>query len=61
MNASTRRVRFDIPGVKAIGQYLPKQDYDVPTAEAERLVKHKGFRYVEAAPAAATTTDTKEH
>lgn len=51
---ATRRVRFDTPGVKAIGPYLPTQAYDVPVAEAERLVKHKGFHYVDGAAPADT-------
>jgi hypothetical protein len=62
MNAtpSTRRVRFDRPGVKAIGPYLPATDYDVPAAEAERLVTVKGFRYVDGAGAEPAATNTKE-
>lgn len=57
---ATRRVRFDTPGVKVIGPYLPGQVYDVPEQEAERLVKHKGFRYVDAAPAPARTNTNEE-
>lgn len=45
----TRRVRFDTPGVRAIGPYEPGREYVVPAAEAERLVKTKGFHYCDAA------------
>lgn len=41
----TRKVRFDTPGVRAIGPYKPGTDYELPAAEAERLVKTKGFHY----------------
>jgi hypothetical protein len=55
-STATRRVRFDTPGVKQIGAYLPDKVYDVPVDEAARLVQHKGFHYVDgaAAPAAAS-------
>lgn len=57
--APTRRVRFDIPGVQAIGRYRPRQTYDVPATEAKRLVTHKGFQYVDGA--AAPAADNQEN
>ena len=41
------RVRLVAPGVLACGPYRAGQDYEVPTAEADRLVAAKGFVYVD--------------
>ena len=49
--APTRRVRFDHPGIRAIGSYRPGVEYDVTPEEAERLVHSKGFRYCDAGDA----------
>lgn len=44
---STRRVRLDAStGAIACGPYLAGRVYDVPAAEAERLVMNKHFEYV---------------
>jgi hypothetical protein len=40
---STIKVKFSIPGVAAIGNYLPDKVYDVEPAEARRLINVKGF------------------
>jgi hypothetical protein len=48
---ATRKVMFDLPGVRAIGHYKPKTEYTVPAAEAQRLVETKGFTYCDAGPA----------
>jgi hypothetical protein len=34
------------PGLVAVGNYKPGQVYDVPSAEATRLVSAKGFEIV---------------
>lgn len=60
MKVNTVRVRFDRPGVKAIGAYRPGTEYDVTPAEGERLVKHKGFHYVGEAVAAPDESTTEE-
>lgn len=44
-----RRVRYPATrGALRIGDYTPDTEYDVPAAEAERLVRVKGFEYVDA-------------
>lgn len=51
MNAieSTVKVRYPVNrGALRIGDYRPGVVYDVPATEAERLVKVKGFEYVDA-------------
>lgn len=61
----------DRPGIRACGNYAPDRVYQVPIAEAHRLVTGKGFSFVtqgdkfaceEAmkASAAAATTNTSE-
>lgn len=43
----TRRVRLPVElGAVACGSYLAGRAYDVPAAEAERLVMNKHFEYV---------------
>lgn len=51
--AAPRDVRFDLPGVKRIGDYAPRTTYRLPAAEAQRLVDTKGFTYCDTAPATA--------
>lgn len=55
-STATRWVRFDTPGVQRIGDFLPGRAYELPAAEAERLVKRKGFRYT-TSPAAPAQTE----
>jgi hypothetical protein len=61
MNANESTVKVRYPknrGALRIGDYLPGVAYDVPAKEAERLVKVKGFEYVDAvAPAPSTTSE----
>ena len=40
------------PGLKTCGDYLVGRPYTVDAAEADRLVKHKGFAFVNAGDAA---------
>jgi hypothetical protein len=42
----TRQVILDVSGIVAVGSYKPGMVYDLPVAEADRLVAWKGFRYV---------------
>lgn len=51
---ATRRVKLTAPGARAAGPYRAGVAYEVPADEAARLVKVKGFEYVEpeATPAA---------
>lgn len=38
-----KTIKFDIPGVKSIGQYIPNTEYTLDDAEADRLIRDKGF------------------
>lgn len=42
-----RRVRYDDAAVPRKGIYETGREYEVPAFEAERLVRDKGFRYVD--------------
>lgn len=59
-----RVVQLDRPGVLACGPYVAGKAYSVPVAEAERLVRVKGFRYVDRTnsnAADAAPMNTEEH
>lgn len=49
----TRRVRLVADHLRAVGAYLHGQDYEVPAAEAARLVPARGFVYVDEPGAAS--------
>lgn len=61
--SAPRWVRFDLPGVQRIGDYLPQTAYAVEADEAERLIRTKGFTTCDApSPAdAATPISGEDH
>ncbi len=46
----TKKVRLTRPGALSAGDYKAGAVYDVDAAEAERLIKIKGFELVEPKP-----------
>lgn len=57
MKQNTVTVVFDTPGVASIGPYQHGIKYDVAADEAQRLIKVKGFRRVDAGKTATTENE----
>lgn len=53
---TTVKVKFEMPGVVSIGDYLPGEVYEVDETEAERLISAKGFVRVDQTAAPKNTT-----